>query len=289
APTKNRRSPEGGRRSWAISAGALEEPLELPASDWVLELSDGLGLDLADAFSRHLEDPAHLFEGVGVAVAQAVAKLDDLPLAARQRFQDLLDLLLGHFLRRGFYRAPGRLVIDEVAEVAVLTPADGPVERDRVAGDLHHPPRLLDRDIGGAGGFLDGRLAALLLEQLLRDVAQFRHRLDHVHRDADRAGLVGDRAGDRLADPPGGVGAERVASAVRVLVARPHEARVPLLDQVEEREAAIAVLLGDRDHQPEVAAGKLALGLLVLAEPRVHRLDPDAEALRGLERDPHQV
>ena len=142
---------------------------------------------------------------------------------------------------------------------------------------------------GGLGRLLDRRLAALLLEQLLRDVPQLRHRLDHVDRDADRAGLVGDGPGDRLADPPRGVGAELVAAAVLVLVDGPHQAGVALLDQVEERQAAVAVLLGDRDDQPEVAAGELALGLLVLLEPRVHGLDPAPERLRRLEGDEHQV
>src|SRR3954464_2653523 len=63
------------------SAGTLEEPLELPAPDGMLQLADRLGLDLADPLAGDLEDPAHLFEGVGVAVAQAVAELDDLALA----------------------------------------------------------------------------------------------------------------------------------------------------------------------------------------------------------------
>jgi hypothetical protein len=56
-----------------------------------------------------------------------------------------------------------------------------------------------------------------------------------VHRDADRARLVGDRARDRLADPPRGVGGELVAAAVFELVHRLHQADVALLDQVEER------------------------------------------------------
>ncbi len=158
-----------------------------------------------------------------------------------------------------------------------------------MAGDLHHPPGLLDGDVGGAGGLLDGRLAALLLEQLLGDVAELGHRLDHVDRDADRPGLIGDGAGDGLADPPRRIRAELVAAAILVLVHGPHQPGVPLLDQVEEGEAAVAVLLGDRDDQPEVAAGELALGLLVPAEADVHRLDALRQGGGRLEGDPHQV
>ena len=61
------------------------------------------------------------------------------------------------------------------------------------------------------------------------------HALDHVDRDADRAGLVGDGAGDGLADPPRGVGGELEALGVVELLDRPHQAEVALLDQVEER------------------------------------------------------
>ena len=55
-----------------------------------------------------------------------------------------------------------------------------------------------------------------------------------MHRDADGARLVGDRAGDGLADPPRGVGRELVAAAVFELVHRLHQADVAFLDQVEE-------------------------------------------------------
>ena len=105
----------------------------------MLQLADGLGLDLADALAGDLEDPADLFERVGVAVADAVAQLDDLALAVGQRLEHLLDLVLEHLLRGGADRALGRLVLDEVAEVAVLALADRAVEADRVLADLHHP------------------------------------------------------------------------------------------------------------------------------------------------------
>src|SRR5690606_26558226 len=114
---------------------ALEEALELPASNRVLQFPDGLGLDLADALAGDLEDPAHLLQGVGVAVAQTVAELDDLALAVGEGLQDLVDLVLEHLLGGGVDRALDGLVLDEVAEVAVLALADGPIQRDRVPAD----------------------------------------------------------------------------------------------------------------------------------------------------------
>src|SRR5207253_1015792 len=110
--------------------------------------------------------------------------------------------------------------------------AHRPIQTDRVPADLEHAPRFLDADAGRLGRLLDCRLATHLLEQLLGDVAQLAHRLDHVYRDADRAGLVGDGPRDRLANPPRRVGAELVAAAIFVLVHRPHQAGVAFLDQV---------------------------------------------------------
>ena len=111
----------------------------------------------------------------------------------------------------------------------------------------------------------------------MRDVPELAHRLDHVHGDADGAGMIGDGAGNGLANPPGRVGAELVAAPVLVLVHGAHQAGVAFLDDVQERQAAVAVFLGDGDDEPQVAAGELALGVLVLGEDVL-----DATGSRGL-------
>jgi hypothetical protein len=107
-----------------------------------------------------------------------------------------------------------------------------------------------------------------------------------VHRDADGARLVGDGAGDGLADPPGGVGGELVAAAVFELVHRLHQADVAFLDQVEELQAAVGVLLGDGDHQAQVGLGHLALGAAGLGFAGGHLL---VDVLEFLQRDADAV
>ena len=77
--------------------------------------------------------------------------------------------------------------------------------------------------------------------------------------------MIGDRAGDRLSCPPRGVGRKLIAATVLELLHRLHEAHGALLDQVEEAHAAVHVLLGDRDHEPEVGLDHLRLGLVGLA------------------------
>ncbi|HSQ64448.1 MAG TPA: hypothetical protein VLM85_14590, partial [Polyangiaceae bacterium] len=88
--------------------------------------------------------------------------------------------------------------------------ADRRFEADRLLGDLQHLPHLLERHAQLVGKLLRGGLAADLVQHLAAGPHQLVDRLDHVHRDADRARLIGDRAGDRLADPPGGIGGELV-------------------------------------------------------------------------------
>ena len=73
-----------------------------------------------------------------------------------------------------------------------------------------------------------------------------------MHRNPDGPRLVGYRAGDRLADPPGGIGRELETATVVELVYRPHQTDVPFLDQVKERQTAVYVLLGYRNDQAEV-------------------------------------
>src|SRR6266852_3552934 len=98
----------------------------------MLQLPDRLGLDLADALAGHLKNSAHLFKGVSVAVAQAVPKLDDLALAIGQGLEHLIDLVFEHFLGGGADGGLGPVVLDEVAEIAVLALAHGPIEADRM-------------------------------------------------------------------------------------------------------------------------------------------------------------
>src|SRR5262249_12113605 len=102
----------------------------------MLQLADGFRLDLPDALAGHLEGPGDLFEGVRVAVAQAIPKLDDLSFAVGQSLEHLLDLVLEHLLRRGVDRRLDAVVLDEVAEIAILALADRPVETDRVPADF---------------------------------------------------------------------------------------------------------------------------------------------------------
>ncbi len=217
---------------------------------------------------------------------QPVAELEHPPLAVRELREDLLERLLAERDVGGVLGQRRGLVGEEVPELGLLLVADRLLERDgrlRGAADLLD---LVERQVEVARD-LDGvRLAAELGAQLPLGADDLVQLLDDVHRHPDRARLVGERAGDRLADPPGRVGRELEALAVVELLGRADEADRPLLDQVEERQPLVAVALRDRDDEAQVRLDHLLLRAMVAA------LDPlgELDLLRGGQQvDPADV
>ena len=52
----------------------VHETFELSRADGVLELADGLGLDLPDTLAGDFEDPPDLFQCISVAVADYICQ-----------------------------------------------------------------------------------------------------------------------------------------------------------------------------------------------------------------------
>src|SRR6516162_3676245 len=127
-----------------------------------------------------------------------------------------------------------------------------------------------------------GGLAAQVLKHLPLHPGQPADGLGHVHREADGAGLVGHGPGDRLPDPPGGIGGELVAPGVVEFLHAADQAEVALLDQVEEEHPAPGVPPGQRDDQAQVGLQQVVLGLpavfgdLLKVDPRVGAKVPAA-------------
>jgi hypothetical protein len=113
--------------------------------------------------------------------------------------------------------------------------------------------------------------------------------LDHVHRDADGARLVGDGARDGLADPPRGVGGELEAAGVVELHDRAHEPEVALLDEVEHRHPAAVVAARDRDDQAKVRRGQPVAGSFVAGLDALGERDLLARVQQGHAADLAQV
>ena len=96
-----------------------------------------------------------------------------------------------------------------------------------------------------------------------------------MHRHPNRPAEVGDRALDRLADPPRRVGRKFEPAAIVELVDALHQTEVAFLNQVEQRQAAVQIALRDRYHQAQIRLHQLlfrAAHLLVAFERARDRL-----------------
>ncbi len=153
-------------------------------------------------------------------------------------------------------------VFDQIAQRGFAVAADRRFERHRIARDGLQLLDLLHRNVHAAADFVVGGRAAQFLFQLARGAQELVHALVHVNGNADGAGLVGDGAGDGLANPPGGVGRKLVAAAVFEFVGGAHQADVAFLDQIQQVQAAVDVLLGDGNHQAKVGFDQIFLGAL---------------------------
>src|SRR5690349_24995645 len=123
-----------------MSRGALipllEVVLELAAAARVAKLAQRLRLDLADPLPGDVELLAHLLERPGTPVLEAEPQLEHAALAAGQRVEHRLHLLLEQLVGGGLRRRERAAVLDEVAEVGVLLLADRRLERHRLLADL---------------------------------------------------------------------------------------------------------------------------------------------------------
>src|SRR4029079_3605516 len=141
-----------------------------------------------------------------------------------------------------------------------LVVADACVQAGYILLDLHDVLDFVDFYLHGGGDFFVGRFAVKLLCQTALGAQQLVDSLYHVHRDTDGASLVGDGAGDGLADPPGSVGTELKAFVRVELFDGAQQAGIALLDKVQKIQAAADVTLSDADNEAHVGLGHLVFG-----------------------------
>ena len=205
--------------------------------------------------------------------AQAVAKLEDAALAVAEVLQRLTQRLLGEDLGGPLVGGLGPLVGDELPELGLLLVTHRLLQRHRSLSGALDRLHLIGLDPGDLRDLLGGRLAAQFGDQLALGATDLVELLDDVHGDADRPGLVRQRAGDGLADPPGGIGGELEALPVVELLRGADQAERALLDQVQERQPLVAVVLGDGDDESQVRLHHLLLGVQVSALDPLGQVD----------------
>ena len=148
--------------------------------------------------------------------------------------------------------------------MGILLLADGSLQGDGLLGDLQDLPDLLHGHAHLGGDLVGGGVVAQLLQELAAHPDDFVDGLHHVDGDADGAGLVGDGPGDSLADPPGSVGGELVSLGVVELLHGLDEAKIALLDEVQEEHPPAHIALGNGDHETQIGLRQFLLGTLAL-------------------------
>ena len=232
----------------------------------------GLGFDLPDAFARHFEILSDFFQGMIGGLADPKPFSQDLFLARRKRFQRAVDLPLQVIANGRFQRRHGLLVFNEIAQMAVFFLTDRCFERNRLAGDLQNLPTLSSGrsmrsaiSSGAAHGLAsarDGGSSNKLID-----------RFNHVNGNPDRSSLIRNGAGDRLPNPPSGVGTEFVPALIFEFIDRFHQADIAFLNQIEELETSVRVFLCNTDHKPQIRFDQLGLPALHFLFGKIEMLD----------------
>ena len=92
------------------------------------QLAQSLRLNLADALACDVKFFPDFLQRMHAAVRQAVAQAQHALLPRRERLQHARQLLAQHGIGRGVRRLLGLVVLNEVAEVAVILLADRRLE-----------------------------------------------------------------------------------------------------------------------------------------------------------------
>ncbi|EBA12932.1 hypothetical protein RCCS2_03584 [Roseobacter sp. CCS2] len=244
-----------------MSVLLIQERTQFPTPAWVLQLTQSLRLDLADTFACHAELLAHFFKRVVGIHADAKTHAQHAFFAWCEGCQDPCRRLFQVLLNSGIQRQDRILILNEVAQLAVFLITNWCLKADRFFGDLHDLANLFQRHLQLFCQFLWCRLATNFMQHLAPGADQFVDRLDHMHRNTDRARLIRNRAGDRLTDPPCRIGGEFVTAAIFKLINRLHQADVTFLNKIKELQATVRVFLGNGNHQTQIRLDHFFLGL----------------------------
>ena len=148
--------------------------------------------------------------------------------------------------------------------MAVLLLADGGFQADGLLCHAHNFAHLVHGHFQTLGDFLGAGIVTHLVQQLAGNLLDLVDGFDHMHGDADGTRLIGNGAGDRLTDPPGGVGGELKALGVVELFDRLDQTQITLLNQVKELHTAPHITLGDGNDQTQVGFAQALLGFFTI-------------------------
>src|SRR5262249_42034761 len=231
ADPKRARSCPGERAGdWASGGG-----FQFLRERRMAQLLERFAFDLPDTLASNPEEAPDLIERMLLAApVEAEAQPDDLLFARGERAQRLVGDRPQFRRFDPLHLAREEGIFDQLPEFRIAFVADRGLERNRLDGSLQGAADLLRRHFHPTGDLLNHGIAPQFPSQRARGGADFAEQIRHVHRQANDARLIGDRACDGLPDPPRRIGREFIAAPPIELLDRPHQADVPLLNQVED-------------------------------------------------------
>ncbi len=218
----------------------------------MLQFAQGFRFDLTDTFARHAELLTHLFERMICVHTDAKPHPQHTFLARRQRRQNTCRRFLQVFLNSTVQRKNCIAIGDEIAQLAVLFVPDRCFQRNRLFGNFHHFTHFFQRHLKLFSQFFWRWFPPDFMQHLTPRAHQFIDRFDHMNRNTDRAGLIRNRARDRLTDPPSRIGRKFVSAAIFKFIHRLHEADIALLDQIKKLKPAVCVFLCNGNDEAQV-------------------------------------
>src|SRR5262245_38804319 len=155
----NHRTRSAARTSPLVEAAQLARPCR------VTQLAERLCFDLPDTLPGDGEARADFLERHVGTLPDAEAQAKHLLFPGGERAENLAGLAAQVGGDHGIGGGHRPLVLEEVAEMAVLLLPDRRLERDRLARDAQDATDLLGRQLHLAADLLRGRLAPELLHQ----------------------------------------------------------------------------------------------------------------------------
>ncbi len=203
------------------------------------------------------------------ALADPETQTENLFLPRRQSRQDLPGLFRHIHTDRSVRGRHDLLVFNEIAKMVVPLLSDGRLQRDRFFHYLQDLQDLFQRILHLVCDFLGIGFPSQRMGEIPGCFVELVDRLKHVHWEPDGPRLIGDGPGDRLPDPPGGIGGKFIAPLVLEFIDRLHQPDIPLLDQIQELEAPVRIFPRDAGDKTQIRLHQLSLRALRLPHSRL--------------------
>ena len=163
-------------------------------------------------------------------------------------------------------------VFNEVAQMGIFIVTNRCFHRNRLFGNLHDLADLVFRNLHLQGQGCRIWLMSSLLQNLTANAVHLIDGLNHVHWNTNGAGLIGNRTGNGLTNPPSRIGRKLITTAILKLIHCFHQANIALLNQIKELQTAVGILFSNRDHQTQVSDSHFPFGFARALLTRNHLL-----------------